>query len=128
MSSASLAIKNAQMPMFKQAKAEGKIAFFRHTKLITREKADRQRQKSVSEEGAVGGAVVAAGDGAGPATGGMIVNTQLAGVWSGGSGGGDDVSSPSLARPSGSRQQSSAAPAALSVRNPTKKTRSSTKK
>ncbi|KAK3871115.1 hypothetical protein Pcinc_023761 [Petrolisthes cinctipes] len=46
MSSASLAIKNAQMPMFKQAKAEGKIAFFRHTKLITREKADRQRQKS----------------------------------------------------------------------------------
>ncbi|KAK4321292.1 hypothetical protein Pmani_007868 [Petrolisthes manimaculis] len=118
MSATSLAIKNAQMPMFKQAKAEGKIAFFRHTKLITREKADRQRQKSVSEEGAVGGAVAAGRDEDEPATEGMVVNTQLAGAWS-----------PSLVRTSGSRQQSPAAPAALSVRpNPLMKTRSSTKK
>ncbi len=38
MSSASLAIKNAQMLLFKQARVEGKIAFFRHTKLIIRER------------------------------------------------------------------------------------------
>ncbi|KAK4318189.1 hypothetical protein Pmani_010797 [Petrolisthes manimaculis] len=73
------------------------------------------RQKSVSEEGAVGGAVVAGRDEDEPATEGMVVNTQLAGAWS-----------PSLARTSGYRQQS---PAALSVRpNPLMKTRSSTKK
>ncbi|KAK4292918.1 hypothetical protein Pmani_034349 [Petrolisthes manimaculis] len=74
-----------------------------------------ERQKSVSEEGAVGGAVVAGRDEDEPATEGMVVNTQLAGAWS-----------PSLARTSGYRQQS---PAALSVRpNPLMKTRSSTKK
>ena len=38
MSTASLAIKKAQMPLLKQARAEGKLAFFRHTKLIIREK------------------------------------------------------------------------------------------
>lgn len=83
LSSASLAKKNAQLPMFKQARAEGKIAFFRHTKLIVREITDaespRQRQTSVSEEGAVGGAEPV---GDGPAAGGAVTNTQLAGVWS----------------------------------------------
>lgn len=34
---ASQAIKNAQMPKLKQARAQGKIAFFRHTKLIVKE-------------------------------------------------------------------------------------------
>lgn len=129
MSSASLAIKNAQMPMFKQARAEGKLAFFRHTRLIIRERTEdntrRQRQTSVSEGGAVSGAVVDGRDEAGPAAGGAVTNTQVAGVWSGGSGGGNIYSSPSLAHQGGSRQQS---PAALSLRNPTKKTRSSTKK
>lgn len=38
LSSASLATKKAQIPLFKQARAEGKIAFFRHTKLIIRER------------------------------------------------------------------------------------------
>lgn len=38
LSAASLAIKNAQMPLLKQARAEGKVAFFRHTKLIIRDK------------------------------------------------------------------------------------------
>ncbi len=37
---ASQAVKNAQMPLLKQAKAQGKIAFFRHTKLIVRERYD----------------------------------------------------------------------------------------
>ena len=32
------AVKNGQMPLLRQAKAQGKIAFFRHTKLIVRER------------------------------------------------------------------------------------------
>lgn len=132
MSPASLAIKNAQMPLFKQARADGKLAFFRHTKLIIREKTEdkstRHRPTSVSEEGAVGGAVVAGRAEDEPASGGAVTNTQVAGVWSGGSGRENALSSPSLAHPSGSRLQSPAAPAAFSVRNTNKKTRSSTKK
>ena len=34
---ASQGIKKAQMPQLKQARAQGKIAFFRHTKLIVKE-------------------------------------------------------------------------------------------
>ncbi len=35
---ASQAIKNAQMPLMKQARAAGKIAYFRHTKLIVKDR------------------------------------------------------------------------------------------
>ena len=35
---ASQAIKSSQFPLLKQAGAQGKIAFFRHTKLIIRER------------------------------------------------------------------------------------------
>lgn len=38
---ASQAIKNAQLPQLKQARAEGKVAFFRHTKLIIRDSPTR---------------------------------------------------------------------------------------
>ena len=35
---ASQALKNEQLPLLKQARAEGKIAYFRHTKLVIRER------------------------------------------------------------------------------------------
>lgn len=60
LSAASLAIKNAQMPRFKQARADGKIAYFRHTKLIIREKLNNDtagRGRSTEDYGAVGGGV-----------------------------------------------------------------------
>ncbi len=37
---ASQTIKNAQIPLMKQARAQGKIAYFRHTKLIIRDRFD----------------------------------------------------------------------------------------
>ncbi|XP_050715616.1 uncharacterized protein LOC126998200 [Eriocheir sinensis] len=48
---ASQAVKNAQMPLLKQARAQGKVAFFRHTKLIIKDKTsdvgvDRMRQST----------------------------------------------------------------------------------
>ena len=65
MSSPSLAINNGQMPLLKQARADGKIAFFRHTKLIVRERKNRDAttindQRSTKTTGAVGG--VSAGE------------------------------------------------------------------
>lgn len=61
LSSASLAIKKEHMPLLKKARAEGKIAFFRHTQLIIREKTNDfsagRRQPSFREGGAVSGAV-----------------------------------------------------------------------
>lgn len=38
---ASQEVKRSQMPAFKQARSEGKIAFFKHTKLIIKDKRDR---------------------------------------------------------------------------------------
>ena len=50
---ASQAIKNSQMPQMKQARAAGKIAYFRHTKLIVKDrpviKNSSQTQQSMSE-------------------------------------------------------------------------------
>ena len=122
---ASQAIKSSQFPLLKQARAQGKIAFFRHTKLIIREKNDdntaRRMQPSVGEGGgAVGGAMGDSRDGAaGPAAAaagadGDVIGTEVAGVWS--SGGGGEAVFPSLpvAHPSGARPHSPAAPAAAS--------------
>lgn len=90
MSAASLAIKNAQMPLFKQARAEGKIAFFRHTKLIIRDKtsedsASGSERRSTEISDAVDGSTqTAAGPaaGAGDAASG-VVGVETAGAWTG---------------------------------------------
>ncbi|KAK4320506.1 hypothetical protein Pmani_008668 [Petrolisthes manimaculis] len=87
--------KNAQMPLLKAARAQGKVAFFRHTKLIIKEKIsggdDGWRQRSTVGVGArwVGGASGADGgaaavDGA-TAVGGAAVGGGAAAV--GGAGG-----------------------------------------
>lgn len=94
LSSASLAVRNAQLPMYKQAKADGKIAFFRHTKLIIREKqsedgARRQGQRRTEDAtddrlaGGEGGVV--GGDLASGARGNLrtATNTNTAGAWTG---------------------------------------------
>ena len=132
LSAASQAIKKAQMPLFKQARAEGKIAFFRHTKLIIREKTDNtsagRRQPLPKEEGAVGGARDGSLDGAGHDVGGVVTGTQVAGAWSSG-GGGDDARStlPTLHAPR-SRPQSPATPTTLHQRKPNYNLRTATKK
>lgn len=81
---ASQAVKSAQFPLMKQARAEGKIAFFRHTKLIIRDKTDEgsagRGQLSAGDGGAVGGAV--AEDRGEPAVSGVVTGTQVAGAWS----------------------------------------------
>lgn len=59
---ASQAIKNAQMPQLKQARAQGKIAFFRHTKLIVRDSPVRVTAEP-GRQITPGGTGVAAGDG-----------------------------------------------------------------
>lgn len=54
---ASQAVKNSQMPLFKQARAQGKVAFFHHTKLIIKEKqqdSDGRPQPSAGAAGAGG--------------------------------------------------------------------------
>lgn len=118
---ASQTVKSSQFPMMREARAQGKIAFFRHTKLIIRERttdnATRQNQPPVTEEGdsRVGAA--------GPAdVAGRVTHSQVAGVWSGGAG--REGASPSLpmSRPDTSRTQSPAAPTASSQRNAPKKT------
>ena len=52
---ASQAVKRAQMPQLKQARSEGKIAYFRHTKLIIKERtndgAARGGQQSKEDAG-----------------------------------------------------------------------------
>lgn len=130
---ASQAIKSSQFPLLKQARAQGKIAFFRHTKLIIRERNEDnsagQRPLPMNEEGAVGGAVGDSRDRAGSATEGAVTGTQVAGAWSGGIGRVEALPCPSAGRPSGSHSQSPAAPTASSQRNPAKRTmRSSIKK
>lgn len=93
---ASHAAKIAKMPLLKQAKSQGKVAFFRHTRLIIREKhsdsdaAGRGRQptsdggngavvpahqQTMGDVGAVGG--VKPGS-----TARRFVDLQVAGVWS----------------------------------------------
>ncbi|KAK3871051.1 hypothetical protein Pcinc_023786 [Petrolisthes cinctipes] len=104
---ASQAIKNAQMPQLKQTKAQGKVAFFRHTKLIIRERynvgaaagrgrqptgdgtaasASTRGQQTVGDAGAVGGVERGARGSAqsGSATDRGIVDVQVAGTWSDG--------------------------------------------
>ena len=65
---ASQAIKNTQMPELKQARARGKIAYFRHTKLIIKEATDRRSvqprenksgQRTADANNGVGAAVTA---------------------------------------------------------------------
>ncbi|KAK3889136.1 hypothetical protein Pcinc_006877 [Petrolisthes cinctipes] len=105
---ASQAIKNAQMPQLKQAKAQGKVAFFRRTKLIIRERynvgaaagrgqqptgvtdkgtaASVRGQQTVGDAGAVGGVERGARGSAqsGSATDRGVVDVQVAGTWSDG--------------------------------------------
>ena len=126
---ASQAVKSSQFPMMKQARAQGKIAFFRHTKLIIRERytdnAARQNQPPVTEESAVGAVGGAGGDNrvgvARPDVAGRVTDSQVAGVWSGGAGRGGASPSLPMSRPSTSRTQSPAASAASSQRNAPKK-------
>ncbi|KAK3868779.1 hypothetical protein Pcinc_025817 [Petrolisthes cinctipes] len=104
---ASQAIKNAQMPQLKQAKAQGKIAFFRHTKLIIRERynvgaaagrgrqptgdtdegtaasASTRGQQTVGDAGGVGG-VERGAKGSAQSGSATDVDVQVAGTWSDG--------------------------------------------
>lgn len=97
----SQSIKMSQMPLLKQARAQGKVAFFRHTKLIIREKtnnAEAAEEQRVVRPCGVSGAV-AAGD----------VVVEMAGAWAGTK---DSDTFPSLpAPPSADRDRSRAAPA-----------------
>ena len=63
---ASQAVKNAQMPLLGQAKAQGKIAFFRHSKPIARER--------YNEDGTAG-----AGQGRRPVGDADVVSTETTG-------------------------------------------------
>lgn len=130
---ASQAIKSSQFPLMKQARAQGKIAFFRHTKLIIREKMEGSstglRQPSAGMEGAVGGVTGGDRGESGPAADdGVITGTQVAGAWSGG--GEESFPSLSAAHHGTPRRQTPAAPAVSSQRSQVKKTglRSSMKK
>ncbi|XP_050704468.1 uncharacterized protein LOC126989892 [Eriocheir sinensis] len=86
---ASQAVKNAQMPLLKQARAQGKVAFFRHTKLIIKDKTsdvgvDRMRQSTgtAGVRGVAGAGVRAEpGPAAAAAAGGVVV--EVAGAWAG---------------------------------------------
>lgn len=63
---ASQVVKNAQMPLYKQARAQGKIAFFRHTKLIIKDRqqdAEGRRQSSAHAGGAGRGGMSSGRDG-----------------------------------------------------------------
>ena len=103
---ASQAIKNSQMPALKEARAQGKIAFFRHTKLIIRERiaedgTARRGQLLVhaAAKAGSGSSSGAGGDAAGPgaasgtsagviapeASGaGDVVPVEVHGAWTGG--------------------------------------------
>lgn len=68
---ASQAQRNAQMPQLKAARAQGKVAYFRHTRLVIKEKMNDQRdlEETASARGGARGehaaAPVAGADGAG---------------------------------------------------------------
>lgn len=125
---ASQAVKNAQMPLLKQAKAQGKIAFFRRTKLVIRERyngggaAGGQRQTSgerqtaerldTMRDGTEGGVRSAS------TTVGGVVEVQVAGTWSDG----NEGMFPSLPTPVGSRAQPRTVPSASPLRKQDKKT------
>lgn len=119
---ASQAIKNSQLPSLKEAKAQGKIAYFRHTRLIIKERnaedgvADRgqrppveaaakngsgtnSRAELAAVAGAVGGGQASAGPGG--AAAGDVVAVEAHGAWTstprldGSRGRSPDVSGPS---------------------------------
>lgn len=125
LSAASQAIKNSQMPALKEARAQGKIAYFRHTKLIIKERnagggvADHGRRPPVDaaakngsgtnsrgELEAVGGAVGGdqASTGPGSTATGDVVVAEERGAWTstprldGSRGRSPDVSGPSSQR------------------------------
>lgn len=68
----SQSIKMSQMPLLKQARAQGKVAFFRHTKLIIREKTNNDE--------ATGERMVGPGAVSGAATAGNVV-VEVGGAW-----------------------------------------------
>lgn len=131
---ASQAIKSAQFPLMKQARAEGKIAFFRHTKLIIREKTDGgsagPERRSAERGGAPGGAAGGGGGVPGPTAGGVVTGTQVAGAWSGTGAGEEPFPALAGARAGGSSLRTPAASVAASQRNTDKRAnlRSSSKK
>ncbi|KAK3876244.1 hypothetical protein Pcinc_018946 [Petrolisthes cinctipes] len=91
---ASQATKNAQMPLLKAARAQGKVAFFRHTKLIIKEKmsggADGWGQRSTVSVGgcSVGGASGAAAGGGAVAGAAAVAGGAAAVVDAAATGGG----------------------------------------
>lgn len=94
---ASQAIRKAQIPMMKQARRDGKVAFFRHTKLIIKEKTRVPEQEA---------SVVVRGPGRGPAetpnhqTGdGDEGSTRAGALTRGGDVGGDGAPSTSAGTP-----------------------------
>lgn len=70
---ASQEIRNKQLPLLKEARGRGKIAFFKHTKLIIKERVSRRD----------GGDVIATGNVRGEQTGGSGDVTVARGVWGG---------------------------------------------
>ncbi|MPC89051.1 hypothetical protein E2C01_083979 [Portunus trituberculatus] len=46
----SQAIKNAQMPQLKEARAQGKTAYFKYTKLIIKDSSDQGRSQPMNTE------------------------------------------------------------------------------
>lgn len=129
---ASQAVKNSQMPLLKQARAQGKIAFFRRTKLVIKERyngvaAGGERRAARSPGGGGAGAVCAGAGGdvrSGPAATGGVVDVQVAGTWSDG----NEGVFPSLPTPAGSRLQRRSSPASPQRKMEKKNLRSGAKK
>lgn len=80
----SQAVKNAQMPQLKQARAQGKIAYFRHTKLIIKERTNKDAENRMQQQTSAEGAQGVTGDKIAskpePASGEVVV--EVAGAWS----------------------------------------------
>lgn len=108
---ASLELKNSQIPLMKKAREEGKMAFFRHTKLIIKERAER---RSGTASGGLSTSVAEASrelhsGGAAAAGEGVLLDVKSLGV---GVGGGDGASSSTHPGGATCTVQSPATPAA----------------
>lgn len=122
--SASQAAKHAQVPLLKQTKAKGEIAFFRHIKLIVREKynddsaaAAGQAQRPAEEAGVVGaaatGGVVGVKSRPAAADDMLSMHVEVAGVWCGGRV--EALPSLNLLHSDNSRTHSSSTPVAKQI-------------
>ena len=80
---ASQAVKNAQMPQLKQARAQGKIAFFRHTRLIIKERPNEDEGRMPRQARTEGPREMArGGDASRSETASGEVVVEVAGAWS----------------------------------------------